>query len=52
MFWGTDLSILPCSYKQSIAMFTEEMPWLSSEDLEWIMGRGISKWLRWDMPKG
>ena len=22
-------------------MFTEEMPWLSTDDLEWIMGRGV-----------
>jgi hypothetical protein len=28
-------------------MFTEEMPWLSAEDLEWIMGRGIGEALNW-----
>jgi hypothetical protein len=29
-------------------MFTEEIPWLSAEDKEWIMGRGICEWLDWN----
>ena len=49
MFWGSDLSRLPCSYRQGITMFTEEMPWLSATDLEWIMGRGVCEWLGWKM---
>ena len=28
-------------------MFTEEMPWLKGDDLEWVMGRGVSEWLGW-----
>jgi hypothetical protein len=28
-------------------MFTEEMPWLKGEDLEWVMGRGVCDWLGW-----
>lgn len=51
MFWGTDLSMLPCTYRQSITMFTEEMPFLSAEDLEWIMGRGLCEWLKWELPR-
>ena len=47
MFWGTDFARLPCTYKQSITMFTEEIPWLSADDKEWIMGRGLCEWLRW-----
>lgn len=45
MFWGTDLSRLHCSYRQAVTMFTEELPWLSTDDKEWIMGRGICDWL-------
>jgi hypothetical protein len=30
-------------------MFTEEMPFLSATDLEWIMGRGVCEWLGWKM---
>jgi L-fuconolactonase len=48
MFWGTDYSRLPCTYRQAIAMFTEEIPWLGREDREWIMGRALSEWLDWN----
>ena len=47
MFWGTDLSRLPCPYRQGITMFTEEIPWLTAEDKEWIMGRGVCEWVGW-----
>jgi predicted TIM-barrel fold metal-dependent hydrolase len=49
LFWGSDFSRLPAtaSYRQVVTMFTEEMPWLSAGDLEWIMGRALSDWLRW-----
>src|SRR5262249_40283333 len=50
MFWGTDLSRLPCSYRHSITMFTEEIPWLSDSDKEWIMGRGVCEWIGWPLP--
>ena len=47
MFWGSDLSRLPCPLRQGVTMFTEEMPWLAAEDLEWIMGRGVCEWIGW-----
>jgi L-fuconolactonase len=47
MFWGSDLTRLAGTYRQCVTMFTEEMPWLSNEDLEWIMGRGVCEWLGW-----
>jgi L-fuconolactonase len=50
-FWGTDLSHLPCPYKEVVTLFTEEMKFLSSADLEWIMGRGLAEWLNWPFPK-
>ena len=50
-FWGTDLSHLPCPYKQCVTLFTEEMRSLSPSELEWIMGRGIAEWLGWPLPK-
>ena len=48
-FWGTDWSRLPCSYRQGVTMFTEELPWLGGQDLDWVMGRGISEWIGWRM---
>ena len=47
MFWGTDLTRLPCRYRQALTLFTEELPWLSPVDKEWIMGRAVCEWLRW-----
>ncbi len=46
-FWGTDLSRMPCSYRQCVTMFTEEMPWLKGRDLELVMGRALCDWLGW-----
>ena len=47
MFWGTDQSRSPIGYREGIALFTENTPFLSDEDKEWIMGRGVSEWLGW-----
>jgi len=48
-FWGTDLSRLPCPYRQGVTLFTEELPWLKGQDLEYVMGRGVCEWLGWKM---
>jgi L-fuconolactonase len=50
VFWGTDLSRLTCSYRQAVTLFTEELDFLSNDDKEWIMGRGIAEWLSWPVP--
>ncbi len=48
MFWGTDISKMPCSWAQCVAMFTEELPWLSEADKTLIMGDAIRAWWGWD----
>jgi len=50
VFWGTDLSQLPCPYRQAVTLFTEELDFLSTSDKEWIMGRAIARWLNWPVP--
>ena len=50
MFWGTDITRMPCSWKQCVTMFTEELPWLSAKDKELIMGRAVCTWLGWKLP--
>lgn len=51
IFWASDLSRLRCSnYAQVVTMITEEIPWLSKEDKEWIMGRSLCQWLGWALP--
>jgi predicted TIM-barrel fold metal-dependent hydrolase len=47
MFWGTDQTRSPVSYRKGIELFTVHSPWLTSEDQEWIMGRGVCEWLGW-----
>ncbi len=47
-FWGTDITRMPCSYRQCVTFFTEELPWLKGADLEKVMGRGLAKWIGWD----
>src|SRR4051794_5289770 len=49
-FWGTDITRMPCSWKQCVSMFTEEMPWLKGRDLELVMGRAVCDWLGWKLP--
>jgi L-fuconolactonase len=47
IFWASDLTRLPCSYRECITMFTEELSFLSLADKELIMGRAMCEWLGW-----
>ena len=47
MFWGTDQTRSPVSYRQGVELFTKHMPFLTGGDLEWIMGKGVRQWLDW-----
>jgi predicted TIM-barrel fold metal-dependent hydrolase len=49
-FWGTDITRMPCSYRQCVTMFTEELPWLQGRDQELVMGEAIGNWLGWKRP--
>jgi predicted TIM-barrel fold metal-dependent hydrolase len=49
-FWGTDITRMPCSYRQCVTMFTEELPWLSGRELELVMGRALCEWIGWTLP--
>jgi len=48
MFWGTDISKMPCSWRQCVTMFTETLPWLKGRDLELVMGEALCAWWGWD----
>ena len=48
MFWGTDISKMPCSWRQCVTMFTEELPWLKGRDLDLVMGEALCAWWGWD----
>ena len=48
-FWGSDITRVPatCTYRQAVTHFTEELDFLSADDLEWVMGRGLAAVLNW-----
>jgi predicted TIM-barrel fold metal-dependent hydrolase len=48
MFWGTDISKMPCSWRQCVTMFTEELPWLGEADKKLVMGEALCAWWGWD----
>jgi len=47
-FWGTDITKMPCSWKDCITMFTEEARWLDENDRALVMGDAICAWWGWD----
>ena len=51
LFWGSDLSRLPCSYRVCINLFLNELPWLSRQDIKAIMGQSLCSWLDWPSSK-
>ena len=48
MFWGTDITKMPCTWRQCVTMFTEELPWLDDADKRLIMGDALCAWWGWD----
>jgi predicted TIM-barrel fold metal-dependent hydrolase len=48
MFWGTDITKMPCSWRQCVTMFTEELPWLGDQDKSLVMGEALCAWWGWD----
>jgi predicted TIM-barrel fold metal-dependent hydrolase len=47
MFWGTDITKMPCTWRQCVTMFTEELPWLPRRDLDLVMGQAVCRWWGW-----
>ena len=47
VFWGSDLTRLPGSYRECVTMFTEELDFLSDADREATMGRALCDWIGW-----
>ena len=48
-FWGSDITRVPtaCSLRQVVTHFTDELDFISADDLDWIMGRSLAECLRW-----
>jgi predicted TIM-barrel fold metal-dependent hydrolase len=50
-FWGTDITRMPCSYRQCVTLFTDALPWLRGHELEQVMGLGVCDWIGWPRPE-
>ena len=37
----TNITRIPCSWRQCVTTFAEELPWLKGRDLELVMGRAV-----------
>jgi predicted TIM-barrel fold metal-dependent hydrolase len=48
MFWGTDITKMPCSWKQCVTMFTQELAWLNEHDKRLVMGEALCAWWSWE----
>ena len=46
-FWASDLSRLHGTYAECANMFREGLDWLTADERDAIMGRGLGKWLNW-----
>ncbi|HVZ13600.1 MAG TPA: amidohydrolase family protein [Bauldia sp.] len=46
-FWGSDFTRQKCTYRQTVEMVTDGMPFLDAGQKELIMGRAILDWLGW-----
>ena len=47
MFWGTDITKMPCSWRECVTMFTQELPWLNETDKKLVMGEALLAWWGW-----
>ena len=47
MFWGTDITRMPCTWAECVSAFRDEQPWLSEADKALVMGTGIADWIGW-----
>lgn len=47
MFWGTDITRMPCNWRDCVTAFTEHQSWCPAGDMAKIMGGGIARWLGW-----
>jgi predicted TIM-barrel fold metal-dependent hydrolase len=47
MFWGTDITRMPCTWRECVTAFTDHQPWLPESDKPLVMGRAMADWIGW-----
>ena len=46
MFWGTDITKMPCTWRQCVTHF-QEIDWIPDADKKMMMGPAICEWIGW-----
>ncbi len=47
VFWGTDITKMPCSWSECVTHFRDEIDWIPPADKALIMGQGLCDWIGW-----
>jgi predicted TIM-barrel fold metal-dependent hydrolase len=47
LLWGSDITRLRGTYSECLKLFQDELPFLSAEDKEWILGKSLAEVLKW-----
>jgi predicted TIM-barrel fold metal-dependent hydrolase len=47
VFWGSDLSRLPCGYEELVRFFGN-LNFMSQSDRQLVLGEGLRQWLAWE----
>jgi predicted TIM-barrel fold metal-dependent hydrolase len=47
LLWGSDITRLRGTYGECLRLFQEELPFLTADDKEWILGKSLAVALRW-----
>jgi predicted TIM-barrel fold metal-dependent hydrolase len=46
LFWGTDITKMPCSWRECVTHF-QEIDWIPAADKRLIMGDALCAWIGW-----
>ncbi len=46
LFWGTDITKMPCSWRECVTHF-QEIDWIPEADKKLIMGDAVCEWFGW-----
>jgi predicted TIM-barrel fold metal-dependent hydrolase len=47
LMWGSDMTTIDGPYRESVDLFVKELPFLSEDDRDWILGRTLAEALNW-----
>lgn len=47
VFWGSNLSRLPCSYRDAVAFFRDQIDFLDGGEQAELLGQALVRWLGW-----